>query len=312
MEKKMKTKIKKKEIFEKKKKENKKFLNYVKTNQKYENFQKAILNSKNQKLNNNIKKLHDTTIKNKDIPSNNIKVNDQVIEPNTFSKAYNFIFDKVINSQPANIPIDTHMLYCNFDLSVTYNIGKSYNFPINLTHSYYSDVIILVTENGDKWKNMVIENKLKKVKKVITYDKLEDVYYRNDLLNDIVKKYDLYIFDSSTKAKKYGNLISKIKKYNKTYTTVQINEDNFVDTINRAIRRTYTDLNRGSTHSVPIGYLTLGKDKLYDNIKESAKVMLQFYEQKKISVVSINLRYINMTIPVYIHALKDGTLSESY
>lgn len=40
--------------------------------------------------------------------------------------------------------------------------------------------------------------------------------------------------------------------------------------------------------------------------------MLQFYEQKKISVVSINLRYINMTIPVYIHALKDGTLSESY
>lgn len=42
----------------------------------------------------------------------------------------------------------------------------------------------------------------------------------------------------------------------------------------------------------------------------ATKGMLQFYEQKKMSVVSINLRYVNMTIPVYIHVLKDGVASD--
>ncbi|SBT36808.1 hypothetical protein, conserved [Plasmodium ovale wallikeri] len=309
----MKAKTKKKEIFEKKKKENRKFLKYVKTNQKYEKFQKAILNSKNQKINHNNKKVtQNGKIKNKEICVNNVKIYDKLIEPNTFSKAYDFIFDKVVNDEDKNILYDTHMLYCNFDLSTSYNIGKSSNFPINLVHSYYSDVIILVTENSEKWKNIIIENKLKKVKKVITYERFEDVYFKEDMLNELISKYDLYIFDSSIRTKKYSHVISKIKKNNKTFTTLQLNEETFVDTIDRAIKRTYTDLNKGSTHSVPIGYLSLGKEKLYDNIRETTKSMLQFYEQKKMSVVSINMRYINMTIPVYIHALKDGITSGYY
>ncbi|KAI4837049.1 ribosomal protein L1 [Plasmodium brasilianum] len=269
MEKKVKAKNKKKEIFEKKKKENIKFLKYVKTNQKFEKFQKAILNSKNQKINHNNKKLPpNIKIKNKDISCTSLKIYGDIIEPNTFSKAYDFIFDKVVNDQVENLFYDTHILYCHFDLSSSYNIGKSYNFPINLVHSYYSGVIIFVTENSEKWRNMIIENKLKRVKKVITYDKFEDVYYKEEQLNELIEKYDLYIFDSSLRTKKYTNMISKIKKTNKTYTTLQLNEDNFVDNIEKVVKRTYTDLNKGSTHSVPIGYFSLGKEKLYDNIKE--------------------------------------------
>lgn len=36
----------------------------------------------------------------------------------------------------------------------------------NLIHSYYMDVIILVSDESEKWRNMVIENKIKRVKKV--------------------------------------------------------------------------------------------------------------------------------------------------
>ncbi|GAW81574.1 hypothetical protein, conserved [Plasmodium gonderi] len=301
----MKTKIKKKEILEKKKKENKKFLRYVKANQKYEKYQKAVLNSKSQKINHNNKKVQQTIkIKNKENVPNHVKRYDNIIEPSTFSKAYDFIFDKVVNDHVKNIFYDTHMLYCNFDLSTSYSNGKSYNIPINLIHSYYLDVIILVNEESEKWRNMVIENK---IKRVMMYDKFEGIYYKEDLLNEQLRKYDLYIFDAAIRTKKYAHIISKIKKNNKTFTTLQLDEESFVDNIDNVIKRTYIDLNKGSTHSVPIGYLSLGKDKLFDNIKETTKIMLQFYEQKNISVVSINLRYVNMTIPVYIHVLKDGT-----
>ncbi|VUZ96778.1 ribosomal protein L1, putative [Plasmodium vivax] len=307
----MKTKAKKKEILEKKKKENKKFLRFVKTNQKYEKFQKAILNGKGPKLNHSNKKAtQKIKIKSKESVPIHVKSFDNIIEPNTFSKAYDFIFDKVVNDHVKNLLYDTHMLYCNLDLSTSYNIGKAYNFPINLIHSYYMDVIILVSDESEKWRNMVIENKIKRVKKVITYDKFEGVYYKDDMLNEQISKYDLFIFDATIRTKKYAHIISRIKKNNKTFTTLQLDEDTFADSIDKVIRRTYTDLNKGSTHSVPIGYLSLGKDKLFDNIREATKGMLQFYEQKKMSVVSINLRYVNMTIPVYIHVLKDGVASD--
>ncbi|CRG94042.1 conserved Plasmodium protein, unknown function [Plasmodium gallinaceum] len=302
----MKGKNKKKEIFEKKKKENKKFLDFIKANQKYEKFQKAILNNKSQKIN---KKVHNIKLRNK----TNLSVfkTYDIIEKSTFYKAYDFIVEKGLNDEIKNLFYDSYILYCNFDLSSSYNLGKYYNFSIDLTHSYYSDVILFVYENSEKWKKFILENKIKKIKKVMTFDKFESVYYKEDLLNEITNRYDLYIFDSCIRTKKYTHLISKIKKNNKTFTTLQLNEETFVENINKVIRKTYTDLNKGSTHSVPIGYLSIGKEKLYDNIKEVAKFMLPFYEQKKVSVVSINLRYINMTIPLYIHALKYETNSES-
>ncbi|CAA9988857.1 conserved Plasmodium protein, unknown function [Plasmodium knowlesi strain H] len=307
----MKTKTKKKEILEKKKKENKKFLRFVKTNQKYEKFQKAILNAKGSQINHNNKKgTQKIKIKTKENMPIHVKTFENIIEPSTFSKAYDFIFDKVVNDHVKNLLYDTHMLYCNFDLSTIYNVGKAYNFPINLIHPYYMDVIIFVSDESEKWRNMVIENKIKRVKKVITYDKFEGVYYKEDMLKEQINKYDLFIFDASIRTKKYSHLISRIKKNNKNFTTLQLDEETFVDSVDKVIRRTYTDLNKGSTHSVPIGYLSLGKDKLFDNIRETTKGMLQFYEQKKMSVVSINLRYVNMTIPVYIHVLKDGIATE--
>ncbi|CRG85381.1 conserved Plasmodium protein, unknown function [Plasmodium relictum] len=302
----MKGKNKKKEIFEKKKKENKKFLEFIKANQKYEKFQKAILNSKSQKIN---KKIQNIKLKNKS--SLSIFKTYDLIEKSTFYKAYDFIVEKGLNDEIKNLFYDSYILYCNFDLSSSYNLGKYYNFSIDLTHSYYSDVILFVYENSEKWKKFIIENKIKKIKKVMTYEKFEAVYYKEDLLNEITNRYDLYIFDSCIRTKKYTHLISKIKKNNKTFTTLQLSEETFVENIDKAVKKTYTDLNKGSTHSVPIGYLNIGKEKLYDNIKAVAKFMLPFYEQKKVSVVSINLRYINMTIPLYIHALKYETNSES-
>ncbi|ETW47142.1 hypothetical protein PFMALIP_04811 [Plasmodium falciparum MaliPS096_E11] len=93
--------------------------------------------------------------------------------------------------------------------------------------------------------------------------------------------------------------------YCRNFTTLQLNEDNFVEDVDKATRKAFADLNKGSTHSIPIGFLNLGKEKLYDNIQQATKRMLEFYEQKNVSVVSINLRYMSMTIPLYIHALKN-------
>ncbi|KNG77931.1 hypothetical protein PFMG_04115 [Plasmodium falciparum IGH-CR14] len=105
----MKIKNKKKEILEKKKKENSKFLRYVKNNQKYEKFQKAILlNNKNQRLN---KKIHpNIKIRNNNNNNNNINENsinlkksdEYVIEQSTFYKAYNYIFDRGEKEEPLN------------------------------------------------------------------------------------------------------------------------------------------------------------------------------------------------------------------
>ncbi|KYN95091.1 hypothetical protein PRSY57_1367300 [Plasmodium reichenowi] len=313
----MKIKNKKKEILEKKKKENSKFLRYVKNNQKYEKFQKAILlNNKNQRLN---KKIHpNIKIKNNNNNNNNINENsinlkksdEYVIEQSTFYKAYNYIFDRgekeePLNEQQENLFYDSYLIYCNFDLSSIYNIGKHYNFSIELRHSYYSSVLILVNDNSDKWKKLAIENKLRKIRKIMTYDKFEAVYNKDDLINEITNKFDLYIFDASIRSKKYSHVISKIKKHNKNFTTLQLNEDNFVEDVDQATRKAFADLNKGSTHSIPIGFLNLGKEKLYDNIQQATKRMLEFYEQKNVSVVSINLRYMSMTIPLYIHALKN-------
>ncbi|VWU49726.1 conserved protein, unknown function [Hepatocystis sp. ex Piliocolobus tephrosceles] len=323
----MKVKTKKNEILAKKKVENEKFLKIAKTNEKYDKFKKAVLNGKNKKINNtnsncstnssSNNEISNKTIqeqkkiqKNKNV-SNNAQRCENLIKENTFFNAYDYIFDKVTNSNSNEMYYIRRLLYCAFDISGKFSNGKAHHFPINLIHSYYESVIILVSENTEIWKNLVIDHKLKRVKKIMNYEHFETLCARDNILNDAIEKYDLFLFDSAIRAKIYANIVSKIKKKKRTFATIPLNRNSFVDNVEKIIRRTYTDLNNGCTHSVPIGRLTLGKEKLYENVKETTNHMLKFYEQKQISVLCISLRFLSIVIPIYVYAL-DNELYMNY